>query len=104
MATETYTGGPAKPLIEKDPDATLDYPFDWTQYLAAITDTITDAEFILDTPLVLERQELNSPTSTIAVAWVSGGTVGETHRVTCRITTAEGRIDDRSIFLRIKER
>lgn len=103
MATETYTGAPAKPLIEKDPDATLDYPFDWTQYLAPITDTITDAEFILETPLVLDRHELD-PTGKIAVAWVSGGTVGETHRVTCRITTAEGRIDDRSIFLKIKER
>lgn len=103
MATETYTGGPAKPTIEKDPDATLDYLFDWTQYLAPITDTITDAEFIVDTPLVLDRQELD-PDGKIAVAWISGGTVGETHRVTCRITTAEGRIDDRSIFLKIKEK
>ncbi len=103
MATETYTGAPAKPLIEKDPDATLDYPFDWTQYLAPLTDTITAAEFILELPLVLDRQILNSE-GTIAVAWISGGTVGETHRATCRITTAEGRVDDRSIFLKIKER
>jgi hypothetical protein len=100
MATDTYTGGPAKPTIEKDPDATLDYPFDWTAYLLPITDHITDAEFILETPLVLERQELD-PDGKIAVVWISGGTIKETHRVTCRITTAEGRIDDRSIFLKM---
>lgn len=38
------------------------------------------------------------------VAWISGGTAGTTYRVTCRIVTAGGRTDDRSIFIKVKER
>lgn len=103
MATETYINAPLKPTIVKDPNATLDYPFDWTLYLADITDTIVSAEFIVDSALVAERDELNTE-GTIAVVWISGGTLGQTHRVVCRITTAEGRIDDRSIYLQIRDR
>lgn len=106
MAIETYENTPEKPTIEKDPNATLDYPFDWTEYLAALGvsgDVITDVLFILDTPLVEDRSELN-PEGTIAVVWVSGGTLNATHRVTCRITTAAGRVDDRSIFLKIRQK
>jgi len=97
---ETYTGGPAKPTILKDPNAVLDYSFDWTAYLAAISDTIESVEFVLDDGLV---QVDFSHTTTMAVVWVSGGAAG-TSRVTCRITTAGGRVDDRSVFLKIVER
>ena len=97
---ETYTGGPAKPTILKDPNAVLDYSFDWTAYLAAISDTIESVEFVLDDGLV---QVDFSHTTTMAVVWVSGGVPG-TLRVTCRITTVGGRVDDRSVFLKIVER
>jgi hypothetical protein len=38
------------------------------------------------------------------VVWLSGGTVGTTYRIVCRISTAGGRTDDRSIFVKIKDR
>lgn len=98
--TETYVGGPKKPTIEKDPDALLDYSFDFTEYLAPDNDSITSAIFVLDEGLT---EEHSSHTNTGAVVWISGGVTG-TSRVTCRITTAGGRVDDRSVFLKIVER
>ncbi|MFN7153803.1 MAG: hypothetical protein ACK4OE_08925 [Acidovorax sp.] len=101
MATEKYTGGPDKPTIDKDPDALLDYSFDLGPWLQHVGDTIESATFILDAPLVEEQVTVASPT---AVVWISGGTPGQTHRVTCRFVTTGGRRDDRSIFLKIKQR
>lgn len=86
---------------KKDPDATLDYSFNWLPWLTAADDTITGVEWVSDEALTVES---SSNTTTRAVAFVSGGTEGETLRLTCRITTAGGRIDDRTILLKIVHR
>lgn len=98
---DTYTGGPAKPTIDKDPDAVLDYSFDFAPWLTPLSDTIASADFILETPLEEDRRVVETLT---AVVWLKGGVPGSTHRATCRITTTAGRVDDRSIFLKIKQR
>jgi len=87
--------------FKKDPDATLDYTFNWLPWLAPISDTITDVEWVPDEALTVES---SSNTTARATAFVSGGTAGETLRLTCRITTAGGRIDDRTIILKIVNR
>lgn len=105
--SETFTiigtGASAKYMITKDPDAVLDYIFDWGDYLTEIDDTINSHEIV-----VPEGDEIVCDSSSIVedtvVAWVSGGTAGTTYRVTCRIATVGGRTDDRSIFIKIKER
>lgn len=107
MAIETYViKSNGKAVIPKDPNATLDYAFVWTDYLADITDTIAAVEFVVDPSLTITNEDFDSHTATV---WLSGGTVpaagvANELRVTCRITTTEGRIDDRSIFLKIVER
>jgi hypothetical protein len=110
MATEsveTYDiKSNGKAVIQKDPDAELDYAFVWTKYLANVTDTIIAVEFIVDPTLEVTREQFDSTTATV---WLSGGVAPlppapNELRVTCRITTLEGRIDDRSIFLKIVER
>lgn len=95
-------------VIEKDPDATLDYAFDWTQWLALNPgDSIAGVEFIADPSLTVESQAFDANTATV---WLSGGVAptGAPNklRVTCRITTTNSppRIDDRSVFLRIVQR
>lgn len=107
MATtivETYKLSGGKYVIEKDPNAVLDYGFDWSKYLAPLEgDVITDVEFILEATLA-EGPLGFSHDDTTATVWVQGGEVSKTLRVTCRITTAAGRIDDRSVFLKIVER
>ncbi len=86
---------------KKDPDATLDYTVDWSEYLLPIEDTIATVTWVPDAGLTVVSQ---SNTTTTATAFVSGGTAGETLTLTCRITTAGGRTDDRSINLTIIER
>lgn len=95
-------------VIDKDPNAVLDYAFDWAAWLALNSgDTIASVEFIVDATLTVVDQGFDSTTATV---WLSGGVKPPTGsnklRVTCRITTTNTppRIDDRSIFLRIVER
>jgi hypothetical protein len=87
--------------FKKDPNAILDYTFDWGPYLTPLGDTISGVTWVLSTGLTKMSQ---SNTTTTATAFVSGGTVGETATLTCRIVTNGGRTDDRSISLKIVER
>lgn len=84
--------------FEKDPDAVLDYTVDWAPYLGG--DTISAVEWIVPEGLTLDTQEEDDTTAT---AWLSGGTAGEDYEVVCRVTTVGGRIDDRTIVIRVRE-
>ncbi len=87
--------------FKKDPNAVLDYTFDWAPYLTPIGDTIASVTWVLSTGLTKVSQ---SNTSTSATAFVSGGVAGEKATLTCRIVTNGGRTDDRSVTLKIEER
>lgn len=84
----------------KDPDATLDYVIDWSSWLAT-GDTIADSEFIAATGITVDSDTNDTTTATV---WLSGGTVGESYEITNRITTADGRTDDRTIRIEVVER
>lgn len=88
---------------EKDPDAVLDYTWDFAAWLDAISDTIASVDFIESTvnPVTVVS---SSNTTTQATAFVGGGSLAaeEDAFVTCRITTAGGRIQDRTLYLKIK--
>lgn len=88
------------PTISKDPDASLDYTFDWTPFLTRLSDSIASVSYVLTGGLVQTRI---SNTSTQARSYVSGGTLGTIATITCRITTLAGRVDDRSINLKIEQ-
>lgn len=96
MSSFEIQGG--KAIITKDPDAKLDYTFDWSAYLSPVGDSIALVSFIGDGVTIASQTN----TASTATAWVSGGTLGSTHTVTCRITTNGGRIDDRTIYIKIK--
>ena len=105
--TDTYVvGETGKAVIIKDPDAVLDYIFDWTLWLDDVVDTI--ATQTVTTPTVsgsIVIDDSNSVGKTV-VAYISGGTVGQTYPVTCQIVTAASppRTDERTIYIKIKER
>lgn len=84
----------------KDPDAVLDYRWDWSDWLTAITDTIESVTFVPEDGITVDS---SSHTDTTATAWISGGTAGSSYTVTCRIVTAGGRTDDRTCSFRIVE-
>ena len=83
----------------KDPDAILDYDFDWSAWLAnaetisSHTATVTGA-----------TKDSSSNSTTAVVVWVSAGTVGTEATVACKIVTSAGRTDERTITLRIQNR
>lgn len=84
----------------KDPDATLDYVWNWADWLGA--DTITGTPtFTVPSGLTKTAQ---SNTTTTATAWISGGTAGTTYDVACKIVTAGGRTDERTIKITVRNR
>lgn len=84
----------------KNDDAVLDYPMSWAAWLGS--DTIADAEWTV--PSGLTTPKAATVTTTTATVWLGGGTIGEDYRVTCKITTAAGRVDERSILVRVRPR
>ena len=100
MATTYVLDGAGRPVIEKDPNAILDYTVDWVDYLTDVTDTIASYQ-VLTTGVTVASTAQNT---TKITAWLSGGIEGEKVQVTYRIVTTGGRTDDRSIYLKIKQR
>ena len=101
MTTETFSEiGQIRPSIIKDPDATLDYSFDWTDWLAGVSDTISTYE-IVGTGVTVTNVSLSGAK---VIGWVSGGVVGAASKIVCKITTTAGRIEQRTIYLTIEER
>ena len=88
----------------KDPDAILDYFFDWSEWLdASGNDTIISTSIISDTGITVDLPGINDDSDGVTV-WVSGGTVARGYNITNRINTAGGRTDDRTLRLTIAEK
>lgn len=82
----------------KDPDALLDYTIDWSSYLSG--DTIASVEWIVPAGITMDSQEETDTTATI---WLQGGEDKQDYDVVCRVTTVGGRVDDRTIVIRVRE-
>jgi len=82
---------------EHDPDADDDIEFDWSKWLAG--DTLSASDWIVPAPLARVSQSF---TATTAKVRYSGGVHGARYTLTNRITTANGRDQDRSISIKCK--
>lgn len=87
--------------FKKDPNANIDYTFDWTAYLTPLSDTIASVIFVGDPGLTVSRISFNTLTAT---CYVAGGQLNSNLNLRCQITTTAGRVDDRSITLKIVTR
>ena len=83
-------------VYRKDPDATLDYTVDWSAWLAT-GDIIVSSDWVVPSGLT---EVTDAHTQTSATVWLSGGVEGAEYLVTNRVTTDDGRIDDRTIVVR----
>lgn len=86
--------------VYKDPDALLDYGFDWSLWLQP-GDTISSSTWQVEDGLTASTP---SHTATTTTVWLSGGTAGRSYQVTNRITTAGGRTDERTMVVRVVQR
>ena len=103
-------------LYIKDPDATLDFAFDWrgltngttgakTDWLA-MDETISSYTITAATGITLETEapyEQSESNGKVAF-WLSGGTAGSWYTVACKITTNAGRTDERTMGIRVIDR
>lgn len=98
-----WTLSTAGPVGPKDPNSTIDIPFDWSAWLADIGNAqLARVEFLLGGGL---QNEGMVPDANAGTVLVSGGVPGTSATVTCRITTATTppRTDDRTVVLQIKD-
>jgi len=91
-------------MVVKDPDARIDYEFDWAaaypdgQAVVASGWTIApDRNNGIE--VAAAAHDLTRTTATLA-----GGVVGHVYRVTNRVTLSDGQIDERSMTVRVEER
>ena len=84
----------------KDPDAELDWEFDWSSWLAT-GETISSSTVTVQTGLTAGTK---SATTTAVTQWLSGGTADTTYTVACKIVTSAGRTDERTIYIHVTSR
>ena len=93
--------------IEKDPQATLTYTLDWSQWLDN-ADTIEDVEFTVAArindpqPLIKVSQGIQDGTKTYIQ--LTAGQANKIYIVTAKVTTADGLVDRRSFRVRVENR
>ena len=85
----------------KDPDAELDYAFDWSLWLEG--DTISSSSWVVDSGITIVPAS-ESFTDTITRLFLMGGVIGQDYVLTNSIITPAGRSDDRSVEIRVRER
>lgn len=98
----TYFDGPLGKTIKKDPQAVLDYPFDWSSWLATAELIVSH---IITVAAGITKDSDNEAAGVVTVV-LSGGTAGTTYKVACRITTdsSPARTDERTIYIEVVER
>lgn len=86
--------------FKKDPNAVIDYTIDWSRWLAG--DTLSGAVWTsTSSDLTINFSTTDQTRSQV---WVSGGIDKARYYLTCHVTTAAGRQDDRSIAIDMVER
>ena len=95
----------------KDPDAVLDYKFDW----AALTngngssdwlqsgETLSSHTIDADTGITVASSALTD-TNTSVTVWLSGGTTGTDYAVRCEVVTSGSRTDERTMMVAVRQR
>jgi len=95
----------------KDPDAVLDFKFDFktetngrgfADWLES-GETITSATITVESGLTKDSKSITDTGTTVSV-WLSGGTAGVEYTVACKIVTSAGRTDERTGTISVEER
>lgn len=86
-----------KYTAEQDKDAFVDYSLDWSDWLIG-DDVISTSEWTSDDGITISGMSLDNQITTV---WVQGGEPGKWYLLTNTVTSAAGRIDQRTIRLKI---
>jgi hypothetical protein len=89
----------------KDSDGVLDFEFNWVDH--------PDGPWLSASELITSHTITASPGITVdsstddgekVTVWLSGGTAGVPYTVACKITTNQGRTDERTMTIRVQNR
>jgi len=91
-------------FLLKDPDAVLDYLIDWgAEYLG--DDLLAESDWSVAPDeaggVTIAGSDFDATTSTVKAG---GGLPGRIYRLINEVVTASGRVDSRSIVLRVEKR
>jgi len=84
----------------KDPADRLRYRMDWSAFLGPLSDTIATSTWDAGG---LTASGTQVETGALAT-WLEGGAAGVSYTIANRITTAQGRIVERSFKIKVQER
>ena len=88
--------------FKKDPSARLDYTWDLSRWLSS-DEVVIDRTITSDSGITVEPRAAYlsiAPDGKSIAEWVSGGTDGQSYRITCHFVTSAGREDDDTITIR----
>jgi hypothetical protein len=77
----------------------MDYDIDYTDWLTT-GDNVSSVVITKDTGITVDSSFINDPRVKI---WLSGGTTGTTYKVTCTMTSADGRIRQDEFKIKVRE-
>ncbi len=86
----------------QDPEERLGYSWDWSDWLADVSDTIESATVTV--PEGLTAVEPYVVVGNFVTQRVSGGTVDDTYKMVCKVTTTGGLIVKEPIYVTIREK
>lgn len=89
-------------VFHKDPNDKLDYMMDWTNEMTLLVDTINASQWAISPSgaLAVDSDANDDNTATV---WLTDGNAAATYIVSNQITTAGGRIIERSFKVHVLE-
>lgn len=89
--------------FEKQPADVQDFDADYTDYIEAMGETVGAAHTAVATAESGITVDSYTITNGIVKVWLSGGTDGETYKVTVTLTTAGSRVKEAEFRVKVKE-
>ena len=88
--------------FEKQPGDVQDFDIDFSEYLAGLSDTGVSKAVTADAGLTILAHTLIDSGKVVKV-FTSGGTDGETYKISVALTTTGGRVKQAEIKIKVKE-
>lgn len=98
---------PSKPVGEFDPDAKLRFPLTITDILDKMGTTYASHDVLVSSPIeVIDAGVHVAGVVTLFIGLLTGATfsLGTKYPVTLRIVGADGQQDDRTVYLKVKQK
>lgn len=84
----------------KDPDAVLDFAFNWSDWLED-DETISTYDITVSDGITLDS---DIEADNVVTVWLSGGEDSRRYNVACKIVTSLARTDERTMRIMVMER